>query len=445
MSIRQTLAISVSAAALTVLTAGAALAQQKVTVEFWHGLSQPLGGQLEQIVKDFNASQDKVQVNASYKGTYPETMQAAIAAFRAGNAPHVVQMYEVGTATMLAAGKAIKPAHELMSEAGKPLSPDSYLPSVGGYYASTDGKLMALPFNSSTAIMFYNKDAFEKAGLDPSKAPATWPELIDATKKLKAAGVACPLTAAWPVWTLFEQFSATHNVPFASEANGFNSTKAELKIDSPLHVKQVQTLLDMQKDGLFKYGGRDSAADGLFPTGECAMIFGSSGLRARIVRDAKFAWGAAMLPYWPDVKDAPKNSIIGGAAFWTMTSPKRTDAEYKAVAEFFSYLAQPSVDAKWHMDTGYLPVTARGYEETKASGFYEKNPGTDIPYLQMVRSETTENTRGLRLGNLPEIRNIIQEELERAFQGQQSAKDALTKAVERGNTVLRNFERANKG
>lgn len=438
------LAGSAAALAVTAFFAGTAQAQQKVVIEFWHGLSQPLGGQLEQVVQGFNDSQDKVQVNASYKGSYPETMQAAIAAFRAGNAPHVVQMYEVGTATMMAAGKAIKPAHELMAEAGMPLDTDSYLPSVGGYYAAKDGKLMALPFNSSTAIMFYNKDAFQKAGLNTDKAPATWPELLDAAKKLKASGSACPLTAAWPVWTLFEQFSAAHNLPFASESNGFDSAKAELKIDSPLHVRQVQTLIDMQKDGLFKYGGRDSTADALFPSGECAMIFGSSGLRARVARDAKFAWGAAMLPYWPDVKDAPKNSIIGGAAFWTMTSPKRTDAEYKAVAQFFKYLGQPSVDAKWHMDTGYLPVTARGYEEAKAAGFYDKNPGADIPYLQMTRSETTENTRGLRLGNLPEIRNIIQEELEKAFQGQQSAQETLNKAVQRGNTVLRNFERANK-
>lgn len=419
-------------------------AAAQTEIQWWHSMGGALGEWVNDLAKDFNGSQKDYKIVPVFKGSYDESMTAAIAAFRAGNAPHVVQMYEVGTATMMAAGKAIKPAHELMAEAGMPLDTDSYLPSVGGYYAAKDGKLMALPFNSSTAIMFYNKDAFQKAGLNTDKAPATWPELLDAAKKLKASGSACPLTAAWPVWTLFEQFSAAHNLPFASESNGFDSAKAELKIDSPLHVRQVQTLIDMQKDGLFKYGGRDSTADALFPSGECAMIFGSSGLRARVARDAKFAWGAAMLPYWPDVKDAPKNSIIGGAAFWTMTSPKRTDAEYKAVAQFFKYLGQPSIDAKWHMDTGYLPVTARGYEEAKAAGFYDKNPGADIPYLQMTRSETTENTRGLRLGNLPEIRNIIQEELEKAFQGQQSAQETLNKAVQRGNTVLRNFERANK-
>lgn len=433
-----------TAVALVVM-AGPAAAQQKIQIEFWHGLAQPLGGQLEQIVQDFNASQDKVQVNPSAKGSYPETMQAAIAAFRAGNAPHIVQMFEVGTATMLSAGPAIKPVYALFQETGVTVDPNAYLPAVRGYYSSADGKLMAMPFNSSTAIMFYNKDAFRKAGLNPDVPPKTWPELIDAARRLKAAGVACPLTTSWPTWTQFEQFSALHDVPFATQANGLAGANAELKINSMLHVKHLQTLVELQKEGVYRYGGRDAAGDALFPSGECAITQASSGLRGRIAREAQFAWGAAPLPYWPDVQGAPKNSIIGGAAFWVMTAPKRTADEYKAVAQFFAHLAKPEVVAKWHMDTGFLPITFAGFEQVKASGFYEKNPGADIPYLQLTRTETTENTRGLRLGNLPEIRNIIQEEMEKAFQGQQSAQQALDTAVRRGNAVLRAFERANKG
>lgn len=448
---RRKLALLTGAATTTALLfaaalPGSALAQQKTVVDFWHGLPQPLGGQLEQIVKDFNDSQQAVQVNASYKGSYPETMQAAIAAFRAGNAPHIVQMFEVGTATMMAAGPAVKPVYQLMQETGASFDANAYIPAVKGYYSSKDGKMMALPFNSSTTIMFYNKDAFQKAGLDPNKPPATWPEMIEAAKKLKASGSTCPLTTSWPVWAQFEQLGAIHNTPFASQANGFGGLKAELKINAPLYVKHVQTLIDMQKDGLFKYGGRDNKPDALFPSGECAMIHASSGLRSRILKEATFAWGAAPLPYWPEfVKDGPKNSIIGGAAFWVMTSPKRTPAEYKAVSQFFTYLARPEVDAKWHMDTGYVPVTMKGFELTKAQGYYEKNPGADVPAAQLTRTPTTENSMGLRLGNLPEIRNIIQEELEKAFQGQQDAKQALDASIKRGNAVLRNFERANKG
>jgi sn-glycerol 3-phosphate transport system substrate-binding protein len=405
----------------------------------------PLGGILEKIVTDFNESQAQYQVTATFKGSYPETMVAAIAAFRAGSAPHVVQMFEVGTATMMGARGAVKPVHDLMREAGVPFDPNAYLPAVRGYYSLPDGRMMGMPFNSSTAIMFYNKDAFKKAGLDPAKPPQTWPELIEAAKKIRAANAApCGYTTAWPTWTQFEQFSAIHDVPLATKANGMAGLDTELKINSPLHVRHVQALMDMLKEGSFKYGGRDAAGDALFPSGECAIIHASSGLRARIAREAKFEWGVAMLPYWPGVAGAPKNSIIGGAAFWVMTAPNRRPEEYKAVAELFRYISRPEVVAKWHTDTGFLPITFAGYDRVKAAGFYQQNPGTDVPYLELTRTQPTENSRGLRLGNMPEIRSIIQEEIEKAFQGQQTAQQALDSAVQRGNVVLRNFERANR-
>ncbi|MBT9496465.1 MAG: extracellular solute-binding protein, partial [Zoogloea sp.] len=233
-------------------------------------------------------------------------------------------------------------------------------------------------------------------------------ELVAATKALKTAGVACPFTTSWPTWIQFEQLGAIHDTPFATQANGFGGLNAELAINAPLYAKHIQTLVDMQKDGTFRYGGRDNKADGLFPSGECAIAHASSGLRSRISKEATFAWGAAPLPYWPDqIKGEPKNGIIGGAAFWVMTSPKRTPAEYKAVSEFFSYLAKPEIDAKWHMDTGYVPVTFKGFELAKAEGFYAKNPGADVPAAQLTRTPTTENTMGLRLGNLPEIRRML--------------------------------------
>jgi len=418
---------------------------QKVELQFWHGLAQPLGGILEKIVADFNASQNLYQVNATFKGSYPDTMVAAIAAFRAGNAPHIVQMFEVGTATMMAAREAIKPLHELMRVANVPFDPKIYVPAVRGYYSLSDGRMMSTPFNSSTAVMFYNKDAFRKAGLDPEKPPRTWAEVRSYAQKIRAANAAnIGFTAAWPTWTQFEQFSAIHDTPLATKANGMDGMDAVLMINSPLHIRHVQTLIDMQKEGSFKYGGRDSAGDALFPSGEAAIIHASSGLRARILREAKFEWGVTMLPYYEDVKGAPKNSIIGGASFWTMTAPKRTPEEYKGVAEFYRFIGQPDVVAKWHTETGFLPITFSGYDRVVASGYYKQNPGADLPFRQLTRSEPTENSRGLRLGNMPEIRNVIQEELEKALQGQQSAADSMENAVRRGNVVLRNFERMSR-
>lgn len=423
-----------------------AQAPGRVQIEFWHGLSRPLGDVLEEVAANFNASQTKYKVNAIFKGTYPETMVAAIAAFRAGNPPHIVQMFEVGTATMMAAGGAIKPVYQLMKDAGVPFDPRNYLPAVRGYYSTGDGRMMSMPFNSSTTIMWYNKDAFRKAGLDPQKPPKTWPELRAAAQKIRAANAApCAYTTGWPTWAQIENFAAIHDVPLATKANGLDGLDTELQINTPLFVRHLQLFIDMQKEGTFKYGGRDSAAESLFVSGECAIITSSSGLRARIIRDAKFGWGAAFLPYYDDVKGAPRNSIIGGASLWVMTSPRRTPDEYKGVAEYFRFIGQPDVDAKWSMDTGYVPITFIGYQLVQASGYYEKNPGSDIPYKQLTRTLPTVNGRGLRLGNMPEIRVVIQEEMEKAFQGQQTAQQALDRAVQRSNVILTRFARTSRG
>jgi len=441
---------SVSALAMGIVIAAIPIpvlaeAEQKVQVEFWHGLTQPLGGILETVAAGFNASQGKYQVNAAFKGSYPETMVAAIAAFRAGNAPHIVQMFEVGTATMMAARTAIKPVYELSKETGVHIDPKNYVGGVRGYYSTADGKLVSMPFNSSTPITWYNKDAFKKAGLDPEKPPRTWEETWAAARKIVAAKAAtCGYTMAWPTWTQYENFSAIHNVPLATKANGMKGMDAELKINSPLHVKHLQNMITLQKEGVFKYGGRDGRADALFPSGECAIFHGSSGMRARIVREAKFNWGATFLPYYKGTANAPKNSIIGGASFWVLTGPKRTTEEYKAVAEFFQYISRPEVDAKWHMDTGYVPITLGGIALASGQGYYVKNPDASIPFRQLTLTEPTENSMGLRLGNMPEIRVIIQEEMEKAFQGQQTAKVALDSAVKRGNVVLRSFQRTNR-
>jgi len=417
---------------------------QRVTVEFWHGFPRPLGDIIESFATDFNASQTQYRVNPSFKGSYPETMVAAIAAFRAGNAPHIVQMFEVGTATMMAAKGAIKPVHELMKETGTPFDASIYLPAVRGYYSSSDGKMIPMPFNSSTPILWYNKDAFKKAGINPDTPPKTWGEVRSAAQRIRQSNAApCGFTTAWPTWTQTENFSAIHDVPLATKQNGFDGFDAEMTINSPLHVRHMQTMMDMQREGSFKYGGRDSAGDALFPSGECAMIHASSGLRARVIREAKFDWGVGFLPYYEDVKGAPKNSIIGGASFWVMTGPRRTKEEYKAVAEFFKFISRPEAVAKWHMETGFVPITYPGMQLVLAMGYWAQNPGADIPFKQLTRSLPTRNSKGLRLGNMPEIRVVIYEEMEKAFQGQQTAKQAMDNSVRRGNEILRRFQQSN--
>ncbi|MBC7222384.1 sn-glycerol-3-phosphate ABC transporter substrate-binding protein UgpB [Candidatus Bipolaricaulota bacterium] len=413
----------------------------RVQVEFWYALRGPLGEALEELISRFNASQDKYWVVGVYKGTYVEVMNAAIAAFRAGQAPHIVQIFEVGTATMMAAEGAIYPVYQLMADTGVEFDPNRYIPAVKGYYSYPDGRMAAIPLNSSTAVMWYNKDAFRAAGLDPDNPPRTWREVREAARRIVEAGAAeIGLSCAWFPWTMFEQFGALHNIPFATRSNGFEGLDAVLTLDHPLYVRHLANLVEMQREGSFTYGGRDAEPDGLFPAGKAAMLIASSALRARIAREAQFEWGVTYLPFYDDFVGSPYNSIIGGAALWAMKRPDATAEQYRAVAEFFRFLSEPENDAWWHMTTGYIPVTYGGYELAKAQGYYEVNPGADLPILQLARTPTTENTRGLRLGYLPAIRVVIYEEVEKAFQGVQTVEEAIRNIVTRGNALLREFQ-----
>jgi len=336
---------------------------------------------------------------------------------------------------------AIYPVYKLFEDTGVPFDPDQFIPGVKGYYSFPDGRMAAMPWNSSTAVLWYNKDAFRKAGLDPDNPPRTWAGVREAAAKIKAAGAAeIPLSCSWFTWTQFEQFGAIHNIPFATKANGFEGLDAVLTLDHPVYVRHLQNLIDMAKEGLFVYGGRDSTPDALFPSGQAAMLIASSALLARVKREAQFEWGITYLPYYDDVVEKPYNSIIGGAALWVLKRPGATLEEYKGVAEFFRFMSSPEMAGWWHMESGYVPVTFGGYEYAKAQGYYEANPGADIAILQLSREPTTENTRGLRLGYLPAIRVVIYEEVEKALQGQQTAEQALKNVVARGNELLREFE-----
>jgi len=414
-------------------------AADPIELQWWHAMTAVNADRVNKIAADFNAAQDAYKIVPVFKGSYAETMNAGVAAYRAGNAPHIIQIFEVGTATMMGARGAVKPVYRLMAEAGEPFDPNVYLPAVTAYYSTADGNMLSFPFNSSTAITYWSKDAFKKAGLDPDKAPATWPDTLAAAKKLRAAGVACGLTAAWISWTQIEQFTAWHNIPLATKANGLEGPDAELEFNNPIVAKHIANLATAQKDRNFDYGGRTSEAEGKFLDGECGMIQTSSAAFGNFKANAKFDFGMAELPYYPDIEGAPQNSIIGGASLWVMGGKK--PEEYKGVAKFFTFLSQTGLQQELHEVTGYLPITKAAYAATKASGFYEKNPGREIPVMQMTAKPPTENSRGLRLGNLVQIRDVIAEDLEGAFAGKQETQSALDDAVKRGNGLLRQFER----
>jgi len=430
---------SVAVAAMAVAAALPAYAETEI--QWWHSMDGALNDWVNDLAKQFNASQKEYKLVPTYKGEYDQSMAAGIAAYRAGNAPDILQVFEVGTATMMYSKGAIKPVADVMKEAGVKFDPKVFIPAVAGYYTAPNGQMLSFPFNSSTTVFYYNKDALKAAGLDPEKAPTTWPEVVSIAAKLKASGNKCPFTTSWMTWAQLESFSTWHNVTYASKNNGFGGLDARLEFNSPLHVRHFENLANMSKQGLFVYKGRASKAVNSFTSGECAMFVGSSGSYASIKRDSKFSFAESTLPYYPDVAGAPQNTIIGGASLWALAG-KPAD-HYKGVAAFFSFLSDPKVQAANHQRTGYLPITMAAYDMTEKSGFYKQNPGADVAVNQMVR-KTTDKSRGVRLGNMVQIRAILDEETEQIWIGKKTAKEALDEAVKRGNEQLARFQAANK-
>ncbi|MCP4769652.1 MAG: sn-glycerol-3-phosphate ABC transporter substrate-binding protein UgpB [Gammaproteobacteria bacterium] len=423
------------------LTAGYSVSALAATeVQWWHAMGGVNGERVNKIAADFNATQSEYTVVPSYKGNYTETMTAAIAAFRAKEQPHIVQVFEVGTATMMAAKGAIYPVEQVMKDAGEPFDKSIYLPAVISYYQTSQGELLSMPFNSSTPVLWYNKDAFKKAGI--ASAPKTWSDMKSASEKLVAAGYKCGFSFGWQSWVMIENFSAWHNLPMGSKENGFAGTDTNFSFNNPEVKARIASIADWSKDKLFTYGGRRGDSLSMYTNGECGMWMNSSAYYGSIKKQAKFDFGQTMLPLDTDVSSKAQNSIIGGATLWVLKG--RDQSDYKGVAKFMTYLSSPEVQAWWHQETGYVPITTPAYELSKKQGFYDANPGTDTAIQQLSLNQPTANSRGVRFGNFVQIRDIINEEMEAIWNGSKSASDGLDDAAERGDKLLRKFERANK-
>ncbi|OAF08147.1 glycerol-3-phosphate ABC transporter substrate-binding protein [Bradyrhizobium centrolobii] len=427
-----------AAAAVAVTFGCAASPALAVTeIQWWHAMTGANNDVIVKLANDFNASQSDYKVVPTYKGNYADTMNAGIAAFRAGNAPHIMQVFEVGTATMMAATGAVKPVYKLMTDAGEKFDPKAYLPAITGYYSTSKGEMLSFPFNSSSTVMWVNLDELKKANVE---IPKTWPEVFDAAKKLHANGHAtCGFSGSWVTWVNLEQLSAWHNVPLASKANGLDGFDTVLEFNRPLQVKHLENLVELQKDKTYDYAGRTNTGEGRFTSGECPIYLTSSAFFGNVKAQAKFNFTAVPMPYYPDVKGAPQNSIIGGASLWVMGG--KSAEEYKGVAKFLTFLSDTDRQVYIHKASGYLPITKAAYEKAKAEGFYKDQPYLETPLLELTNKEPTENSRGLRLGNMVQLRDVWSEEIEQALAGKKTAKQALDAAVERGNQMLRQFEK----
>src|SRR5260370_32466276 len=410
-----------AAAAVAVTLALATPAYAVTEIQWWHAMTGPNNDGVGKLADDFNASQSECKIVPTFKGGYADTLNAGIAAFRAGNAPGIMQVFEAGTATMMEAKGAVKPVSELMKEQGEIFDPKSYLLEIPGYYSPSKGEFLSFPFNWSSMALWINLDALKKADIaDPAEA---WAELFADARKLHATNPTGGFSSSWITWGLIEQFSAWHNVPIGSKANGLDGFDTVLEFNTPLETKLLEGLVDLQKDKSYDYSGRTNTGEGRFTSGECPMYMTSSAFYPNVKANAKFNYTAVPMPYFPEVKGAPQNSILGGASLWVMGG--KTPEEYKGIAKFFTFLSDTDRQVYLHEVSGYLPITKAAYEKTKASGFYEKNPTLQTPLKELTNKEPTENSRGLRFGNMVQMRDLWAEELEAALAGKKTSHEAL--------------------
>jgi len=430
-------------AATTALTAPAS-AQNRVKIEVWHGLTGDLGEAVDETCGRFNASQTEFETVCVGQGNYDQAVQNSIAAFRAGKHPTIVQVFDAGTADLMLSN-AFYPTNKLMADNGYNVNWGDYFPGIARYYATSKGEMFSFPYNSSTALLYWNKDMFQKVG--KSEAPKTWEEVEEVMKALKAAGVECGMGFSFDTWQTLEQFSAIHNEPIATRNNGYDGLDAELVINKTKFVKHITDMKRWYDEGYVKIKTPQSG-QGLreaFESGTCAMIQSSVADHGTVHKNAapNMNWDVAMLPVYAGTER--KNSLVGGASLWVLSGKK--PEEYKAAAAFLHFVGKPETALWWSTRTGYIPVTRSGFEYMTEQGFYQKPPGKgrEVAIQSLTASEPTPITRGIRLGGFIQIRKEARDGMQAIFANQVPVQAGIDAIVERSNAVLRRFERTYQG
>ena len=420
------------AAALSVMASGA-VAQTEIT--WWHAMGGALGETVNQIATDFNASQSDYVITPAFKGTYEEALTAGIAAFRAGEQPNILQVFDAGAATVIGAKGATVPVEDLLNENGVEFDINDYISGVRYFYADSDDKMIGMPFNSSSPIMYYNVQALEAAGVE---APKTWEEFETVTAPALVKAGYTPLAQSHSPWIFAENFMSRHNLPYATNENGYTGTDTKILINSPeikMHWTHVKEWLDEGYYAWFGAGWNDNQKP--FEEGKVAIWLGSSGSFGGLSKlDLPFEFSATYLPYWETVTTEPTQTFIGGAALFAMSG--KSAEENKATAAFFKYLTSPEVQYMWHRETGYVPITVAAYDMAKADGYYDRKPAAEVG-IKQLSLPAGEFTKGYRMGFYVQIRDVMNREFGRILGGETSVDDAFATVETEANDLLAKF------
>lgn len=414
------------------LMAGAVNAQTEI--EWWHAMGGQLGETVNQMAENFNASQGDYVITPVFKGTYEETLTSAIAAFRAGEQPNIVQVFDAGAATVIGATGATIPVEQLLNDNGIAFDREDYISGVRNFYADAEGQMIGMPFNSSTPIMYYNADALDAAGVS---APTTWEEFAEVTAPALVEAGFIPLAQSHLPWIFTENFFSRHNLQFASNDNGYTGIDTEIMVNHPAIRDHFTALTEWQEAGYFEWYGTGWADNqDPFEAGNVAMWLGSSGSFGGIADRVEFNFSAAMLPYWEAVTTEPTQTFIGGAALFAMSG---FDAEQnEATAAFFDYLASTDNQVFWHVATGYVPITTAAYAAAGEQGHYDEFPAAEVG-IQQLSLESGEWTRGYRMGFYVQIRDVMNREYGRILTGETSVEDGFNVIEAEANDLLSRF------
>ena len=404
--------------------------QDQKEVHFRHALNGFLEKTLQGVVDDFNKD-SSYKVVLEYGGNYTESFHNTFAEKDRSKRPHLLMVSGYNTLTIFHQKDDYIPLHKLIN-----VEEANFVPVIREFYSfketeKSKAALYSLPFNCSTAILFYNKDIFKKAGL-PDKAPETWEEMEIYAQKLLAAGHTA-FTTAWPAAYLLEHFSVVHNIPFATEKNGFWGDTPKLLINTQPFVDQLNKFSEWASKGYYIYSGRIAEkAEEKFIKQECAMLLQGAN-RLAFVKDKGFDIGVGTYPYWKKMApNGPYALNVGGTSIWTLNG----HSSYEGVKTFLNYLASENVQQRWHETTGYLPTSMSAYERTKKGIFYQENPAAKIAVEQVVERQQKDLPNGVRIENYGQVREKIIDFIDAIFISKIPVEEALNQAVKEAGALI---------
>jgi len=413
----------------------------QVTVTFWHAMKGANADALTALVNKFNSAHSgKITVKATFQGSYDDTVTKYKAAVQAKQTPSLVQVYDIGSGFLADSGQTI--AAQSFADVDK-FSLDDLQPAIRGYY-SRNSKLQSMPFNSSVPVLYINKTAFTKAGLDASQPPTTLDEIRTDAQKLKASGaVKYPFNAAIYGW-YFEQLTAEAGKTYCDNDNGRSKRADAVTFDDPEQVQFLAWWKGMLDDGLATNTGRTTDdAQAAFKSGTVGMGFESTGALGGYLKAAGSRFEIATAPF-PKVQSSDTGGpIIGGASLW-IDGPGHSAAEQRAAWEFVKFLVQPENSAFWHTNTGYFPVSKAALNDPTDKAWVAQKPQFLTAIDELQASPSTVATQGCLLGSLPQVRALVETAIESVLTSGKDPKAALADAAAQANALIGKYNAAVK-